>query len=191
MCREQLPVWQQFHEDNRDRNVEVLSVAMDAQGPDKARPYVEKAGTEFTTVVDEANLLGDLYGFKAIPNGYLIDEQGVVRYKKLGGFDIRRDETAEVVERWVSGPSLDESLAEAEESLGAEHSEANTLFRRGLDLYRDGKVEEALARWREGFELEPDNLIIRKQVWAVENPEKFYDGDVDYGWQREQMEKGL
>ena len=164
---------------------------MDAQGPDKARPYVEKAGAQFTTVVDEANLLGDLYGFKAIPNGYLIDEQGVVRYKKLGGFDIRHRETAQVVERWATGPSLDESLAEAEQSLGEEHSEANTLFRHGLDLYRDGKVEEALARWREGFELEPDNYIIRKQVWAVQNPKKFYDGDVDYGWQREQIEKGL
>ncbi len=164
---------------------------MDAQGADKARPYVEKARTQFVTVIDQANLLGDLYGFKAIPNGFLIDEQGVVRYKRLGGFDIRRRETAEVVERWVAGPSLDESLDEAEQALGAEHSRANTLFREGFDLYRDGKVEEAIARWRDGVELEPDNYIIRKQVWAVENPEKFYEGDVDYGWQREQMEKGL
>jgi len=164
---------------------------MDAQGADKARPFVEKAAAQFTTVVDEANLLGELYGFKAIPNGYLIDEQGVVSYKKLGGFDIRRRETAEIVERWATGPSLDESLAEAEQALGEEHSEANTLFRNGLDLYRDRNVEEALERWRKGFELEPDNLIIRKQVWAVQHPDKFYDGDVDYGWQREQMEKGL
>ena len=72
-------------------------MAIDAQGSDKVRPYVEKAEAQFTTVVDEANLLGDLYGFKAIPNGYLIDEQGVVRHKKLGGFDIRRRETAKVV----------------------------------------------------------------------------------------------
>ena len=171
--------------------MEVLSVAMDAQGADRARPYVDKAGTRFTTVVDQANLLGDLYGFKAIPNGFMIDEQGVVRYKRLGGFDIRRRETAEIVERWVAGPSLDDSLDEAEQSLGTEHSRANTLFREGFDLYRDGKVDEAIARWREGVQLEPDNYIIRKQVWAVENPEKFYDGDVDYGWQREQMEKGL
>ena len=78
---------------------------MDAQGPDKARPFTEKAAAQFTTVVDEGNLLGDLYGFKAIPNGYLIDEQGVVRYKKLVGFDIRQRETAEIVERWATGPS--------------------------------------------------------------------------------------
>ena len=166
-------------------------MAMDAQGSDKVRPYVEKAEAQFTTVVDEANLLGDLYGFKAIPNGYLIDEQGVVRHKKLGGFDIRRCETARVVEKWAAGSSPSESLAEAEQSMGAEHSEANTLFRQGLDLYRDGNVNEALACWREGLEVEPDNLIIHKQVWAVQNPERFYDGEVDYGWQREQIDKGL
>ena len=166
-------------------------MAMDAQGSDKVRPYVEKAEAQFTTVVDEANLLGDLYGFKAIPNGYLIDEQGVVRHKKLGGFDIRRRETAKVVEKWAAGSSPSESLAEAEQSMGAEHSEANTLFRQGLSLYRDGNVNEALACWREGLEVEPDNLIIRKQVWAVQNPERFYDGEVDYVWQREQIDKGL
>ena len=164
---------------------------MDAQGADKARPYVEKAGARFTTVVDSENLLGQLYGFKAIPNGYLIDEQGVVRYKLLGGFDIRRPQTAQVVEQWLSAPSLDESLAEAEASLGSQHSQANAHFRRGLELCRQGRVEEAIAEWRKGVELEPDNYIIRKQIWAVQNPERFYQGDVDYDWQKDQMAKGL
>lgn len=164
---------------------------MDAQGSDKVRPYVKKAKAQFTTVVDEANLLGDLYGFKAIPNGYLIDEQGVVCYKRLGGFDIRRPETVKVVEEWIAGSSPSELLAESEQSMGAEHSEANILFRHGLALYRDGNVNEALDCWRQGLEIEPDNLIIRKQVWAIQNPERFYDGKVDYIWQREQIDKGL
>ena len=166
-------------------------MAMDAQGSGKVRPYVEKANAQFTTVVDEANLLGNLYGFKSIPNGYLIDEHGVVRYKKLGGFDIRRRETAKVVEKWVSGSSPSESLDEAEQPMDAEHARANSLFRQGLDLYRDGNVNETLACWREGLKIEPDNFIIRKQVWAVQNPERFYDGEIDYGWQREQIDKGL
>ena len=161
-------------------------MAMDVQGSDKVRPYVEKAEAQFTTVVDEANLLGDLYGFKAIPNGYLIDEQGVVRHKKLGGFDIRRRETAKVVEKWAAGSSPSESLIEVEHFMDTEHSEANTLFRQGVALYRDGNINEALSCWREGLEVEPDNLIIRKQVWAIENPERFYDGEIDYGWQLEQ-----
>ena len=164
---------------------------MDAQGSDKARPYAEKAGAEFTTVVDEENLLGQLYGFNVVPNGFLIDEQGTVRFARRGGFDIRRDETAEVVERWIEGPSLDESLESAQAVLGAEHSEAIDLFRNGLALYREGDVDQAVAEWRNAIDLEPGNYIIRKQIWAVQNPDRFYSGDVDYAWQKEQMNRGL
>lgn len=165
-------------------------MAVDLQGPEKARPYVEKAGAAFTTVLDEKNLLGQLYGYKAIPNGFLIDEQGIVRYKKLGGFDIRRDETAEVM-RWWSGDSSSDLSANATEiSPGDEHSQANALFRQGMELYQQGKRDEALALWREGVELEPDNWIIRKQIWAVENPDRFYDGAVDFDWQKIQISKG-
>ena len=168
----------------------MLSVAMDAQGLHKPRPYVESAGAEFTTVVDEDNLLGRLYGFKAVPNGFLIDEKGIVRYKRLGGFDIRRAETADALDKWLAEPSA--TLPEAEdEALGSEHERANAHFLAGMTLYRDGKVEQALAEWRKGVEIEPDNFIIRKQVWAVENPDKFYSGDVDSDWQKEQMSKGL
>ena len=186
-----MPVWQQRYEELKERGVEVLSVALDAQGPDKARPYTEKAGARFTTVVDEENLLGQLYGFNAVPNGFLIDEGGTVRYARRGGFDIRRDESADVLERWIDGPSLDESLESAQAELGTEHSEAIDLFRKGLALYRQGDVTKAVAKWRSAIEMEPGNYIIRKQIWAVQNPDRFYSGDVDYTWQKEQMEQGL
>lgn len=160
---------------------------MDAQGGDKARPYVVKASAQFTTVVDEGNHLGQLYGFKAIPNGFLIDEEGILQYKRLGGFDIRKPETASIVDQWISAPRLDESLLLDDVELGPEHSQANEHFRQGQSLYKQGKVPEALDEWRKGTALEPDNLIIRKQIWAVENPGRFYDGNVDYAWQKEQM----
>ena len=155
-----------------------------------ARPFVDKAGATFATVVDQENLLGQLYRFKAVPNGYLIDERGIVEYRRLGGFDIRKPETKQVVADWIegSGGSLLESpLVDV---IGGEHDQANSLFREGLRKYQAGKLEAAMSLWREGMDLEPDNYIIRKQIWAVENPDKFYDGDVDFGWQRQQMEQG-
>ena len=162
-----------------------------ARGADRARPYVERAGATFTTIVDESNLLGQLYGFKAIPNGFLIDERGVVRYKRLGGFDVRRPETAAIVEQWATGPDLAGDEPPSDVPLGAEHSESNEMFREGIELYRQGRVEEAVALWRRGLAIDPRNYIIRKQIWAVEHPEKFYDGDVDYVWQKDQLAKGV
>jgi hypothetical protein len=163
---------------------------MDAQGAHVARPFVEKAGATFPTVVDRENLLGQIYRFKAIPNGYLIDQRGIVEYRRLGGFDIRKPDTRQVVADWIEGsadPSLESPRVDV---IGGEHHQANTLFRRGLREYQAGNVEAAMTLWREGMALEPDNYIIRKQIWAVENPDKFYDGHVDFGWQRQQMEQG-
>ena len=187
-----MPGWQQFYEENQAEGIEVLSVAMDVQGGDKARPYVEKANATFTTVVDEENLLGQLYGFKAIPNGFLIDEQGIVRYKKLGGFDIRRAETSKIVQEWASSSGQFEAPEVSDAGLlSPDHSQANAHFRKGWELYRQGNVKDALVEWRKGVELEPDNWIIRKQIWAVENPDRFYAPSVDYDWQKEQIARGL
>ena len=165
---------------------------MDAQGGHVAKPFVEKAGATFTTVVDQENILGQLYRFKAIPNGYLLDPQGRVEYRRLGGFDIRKDETADIVVRWAAGSVPDAPATDSvdDRSTIDEPDRAMTLFRDGLQLYKRGDVEHALARWRDGLELDPGNYIIRKQIWAVENPDRFYAGDVDYAWQREQTAKG-
>ena len=164
----------------------MLSIAVDAQGAEKARPFVEKAGAQFTTLVDERNLLGRTYGFKAIPNGYLIDESGVVQYKRLGGFDVRRADTAQVVERWCTGQNLDAPTDQADEAAG-EVDRVHALFLRGQELYRQGSVAEAMEQWREAAALEPSNWIVRKQLWAVEHPERFYDGAVDFDWQKQQI----
>ena len=158
-------------------------MAIDAQGRDKPRTYEEKAGATFTTVVDEANQLGRLYGFKAIPNGILIDEQGTAQYQKLGGFDIRRTETAGIVEAWAGGSGLAQPSVEDRTAPGDEHAKTDAHFRRGLEFKSQVRAQDAMAEWRKDVELEPDNYVIRKQIWAVENPERFYAGGIDFDWQ--------
>ena len=105
MCRAQLPGWQEFYTRHPNDNFEVVTVAVDAQGAEKARPFVEQAGATYTTLVDETNLLSQMFGFKAVPNGLLIDEQGVLQYRKFGGFDIRKQEYADLLEEWTANPS--------------------------------------------------------------------------------------
>ena len=193
MCREQLPVWQQFYAKHHDSNIEVISVAIDAQGAEKARPYVEQAGATFITLVDESNLLSQMLSFKAIPNCLLIDEQGVLQYRKYGGFDIRKQDYAILAQEWAENPSPEWLAEQMQEDAvgGSDHDKAIVHFQRGLDYYHQSNTEEALVEWKKGRDLEPDNWVIRKQIWAVEHPEKFYNGEVDYGWQREQVEQGI
>lgn len=142
---------------------------------------------QFCTAIDSENILGQLFNFKAIPNVVLIDPSGVIRYIRRG-FDIRKPEFAKIVESWAYGDSgLDDQLDHKDTTVT---TEAMQYFREGLALYQNNKPEEALAAWRLGVAIEPDNYIIRKQIWAVENPDRFYDGPVDYAWQKEQLDNG-
>ena len=168
----------------------MVSVAMDAQGPRVVRPWHEKAGAEFPTLVDRENLLLRLFGFKVIPLAILFDEKG--RHIK-GPYDanIGDAEFGDELVKWATDPAFEKSLAATSKKLGrklsAKEKEAEARFQIGKALLDLGKKEEAMAEWREAAKLDPKNWIIRKQIWAVENPDRFYKERVDYDWQKEQL----
>lgn len=168
-------------------------MAVDAQGAEMARPFVDIAGATFPTVVDHNNLLSRIFGFKAIPNAIFVDEAGIIAYQKYTGFDIAKPEFRQAADLWaLTGKTAEDSPQKADVTDSEDsHTEASRLFEMGMELYGDGQVKEALDLWRKGVALEPDNYVIRKQIWAVENPDKFYYGNVDYDWQKQQLAKGL
>ena len=166
----------------------IVGVAMDAQGPDLPRPYVENAGVTFPMLIDEQNLLGEMFGFRAIPNGLLVAEDGTIIHRKFGGFEIRDADRRRMVEGWIASGEIEDAESSASAAL---ESSSMALFREGLERLQAGQDQEARALWRKAVDIDPKNLVVRKQLWALENPERFYDGAVDFDWQREQMDKGL
>lgn len=56
----------------------------------------------------------------------------------------------------------------------------------GTAQYQQGRTAEALASWRAALALDPANFTVRKQIWMVEHPEKFYP-TIDFDWQKEQL----
>ncbi len=55
---------------------ELLSVAMDTAGAAAAAPFAQ--GVDFPVVVDQAHLLGELFGVVNVPSGIWVDEDGTV-----------------------------------------------------------------------------------------------------------------
>ena len=55
-----------------------------------------------------------------------------------------------------------------------------TIFR--WLLYRKEKTQEAMARLKEAVWLDPQNWLMRKQLWAIDALE-VYEGEVNYDWQ--------
>jgi len=181
----QLPVWQEFYVANGESSTEVLAVAIDFQGAALPRPYVEQAKATYTNAVDAENQLGLLFGFRAIPNAVFVDETGTIRYTKFGGFDIRKPADRQTAEQFANAAEIVPTAPATAE--GFSDDRARTHFNNGLSHFHKGDREQAVAEWRAGLAYEPENWIIRKQIWAIENPDKFYSGDVDFDWQREQI----
>ena len=168
---------------------DILSIAIDLQGPEFPRPFHDKARAQFTTVVDAGTIVTRTFGVRAIPNGALIDENGILRYSLYGGFDIRNPATKKLVSGFLLNGEV--TLTDETEVKGAVDVASLDHFERGLELYGSGDFEGAAVIWRQGMELEPDHWNMRKQLWAIEHPDRFYDGKVDYDWQRIQVTEGL
>jgi tetratricopeptide (TPR) repeat protein len=164
-------------------------VAVETQGADAARLWVEKSGGAHTAVVDQHNLLARLLDFKAVPNGVFLDERGIIRYAKYGGFSVERPEDLEVIQKLINGEIMEQPATNCRApyvlSL-VERELVETRVRLGNELLARGDKEGAIAEWRKALDLDPESLVIRKQIWAVRYPEKFYPV-IDWDWQREQL----
>ena len=203
-------------------------MAMDVQGVDVARPYVEKAGVTYTALIDENNILGELFGIGYVPLHYIIDEYGIYRMEegnqqKIETFLNCEEVNMELVVRAAPAPSMydvdrletvvkkhpdnatahlmlgdalvqqgkyEKGIAEYGKAAKLEPESAEGAFRIGRTLLRQDRKDEALIELKKAWKLDPKNWIIRKQIWAIENPEKFYEGNVNYGWQEVQKKQG-
>jgi thioredoxin-like negative regulator of GroEL len=79
------------------------------------------------------------------------------------------------------------ALAECEAATRAQPKDATIPFTHGLVLLRQGRTNDALSRFTAARDLDPDNWRIRKQIWALAYPERFYGASgIDWNWQKEQ-----
>jgi tetratricopeptide (TPR) repeat protein len=204
---------------------------VDVQGASIVKPYVEKAGVTFPVAVDAADVLGQAFGLKAIPDSIFVDEVGIVRLKGGGPTKELRAQIEELLqepvtklrgtapqlpaavatadlERRVDADSNDwkarvalarayaeagryeDAIAQLDAAARLKPAESSVPFVWGLALLQQGQKDAALAKLKQARDLDPENWRIRKQIWAIENPEKFYTGaSPDYDWQNEQLKK--
>ena len=141
-------------------------------------------------MVDEQGITGDCFGFKVVPNGVLVDEAGIVRYAKYGGFSVDNPEDVAAVERFLAGDDPGQAANDGPPYIlgPVERELVATKLRFGRLLDEQGRRDEALAEWCGALRLDPENFLIRKQIWTAEHPEKFHP-TIDFDWQREQLRR--
>ncbi len=163
---------------------------MEHNGAERARPFVENAGVTFPVLVDEEGTSSARFGFKAVPNGVLIDTDGTIRWARYGGFSIDKPEDVDTVRRFFAGEEIEPYAApDAPYELDeAQSQEVERLVRRGHQLLDEGRTDDAVQAWQQALAMDPENLVIRKQIWAARYPERFHP-TIDWDWQTVQLKQ--
>ncbi len=129
--------------------------------------------------------------YNAIPNGIFLDEEGIVRYICLAGFSVDNDEHFRAVRRLIDGEieQIDEDAGSDSTSNDVLRRElSDTKFALAVQYLSQNRTDDALAELQSALELNPNNFVIRKQIWAIKFPEKFHP-TIDRTWQKEQLAK--
>ena len=156
------------------------------------RPWTQKAGATFTTLVDRHNDVGRSYGVKFVPVVIHLDEEGRL-VRPVAQADIGDEEFYQQLVQWVENGTVpsqwQQGAPRSPQGLSQAESRADALFQNASALLKEDRRTEAIAALKEAFRLDPKNWLIRKQLWAIENPAAFYEGPVDYKWQKDQMQR--
>lgn len=81
-CKEELPEYNAFYNENKNRNIEFITVSVD--NSERALiNFLKKVDTDFTIFHDKVGLARKFL-VRAIPTTYIINEKGIIVKKQLG-----------------------------------------------------------------------------------------------------------
>ncbi len=128
---------------------------MDAEGIPACKSLYEGAGAKYTTTVDAQNALGNAWGFSVVPNGFLIDEAGVLQWKRIGGMEVRNSKVIEAVEEFLARPAVKpgskarsqaEILKEIGDRVNSGKGTSQDFLTLGLDSLNKASYQAALKQ---------------------------------------------
>lgn len=161
---------------------------MDAQGGSKARPFVEKAKLSIPALVDRKGTLWEHFDFQVVPLQLYFDETGRLIYKSTGSAEGEVLERLDAALKLPLKPAAERVAAASTQPATPERDEAALLFERGVAALDAGESARALEFWQQALAKDPENWLIRKQIWTLEAPEAFWGAEqIDSSWQKARM----
>ncbi|MBI4540803.1 MAG: TlpA family protein disulfide reductase [Gemmatimonadetes bacterium] len=103
-CQEEMPSIERLYQKYRDRGLRVAAVSVDDAGQEGSiRQFVEQFGLTFDILHDDTGAIFDTFQMLGLPETYLIDAEGRIRDRAIGGADWYSDEKRALVEKWLPG----------------------------------------------------------------------------------------
>ncbi|MCS6953371.1 MAG: TlpA disulfide reductase family protein [Bryobacterales bacterium] len=106
-CRIEIPWFNEFQQQHRERGLVVLGISMDEEGWDVVKPYVTALKVNYRILLGD-EMVADLYGgVSSLPTSFLIDRRGRIASVHVG-----------LVSKSVYEREIEELLAQGESSGG-------------------------------------------------------------------------
>ena len=177
-CRERLTELQEFHVAHPD--LPVITIACDAQGIDLPMRYLTRAKATYETWIDANCILGRRWKLKRVSVLLLLDENDVLL--------LAAEAPEAAVLAQVEKALLKEPAKNPPAALAAEQKDTRVEFlvQQCTNYLTRKRIEDAVGFLKHALAVDPENRVIPKQIWALQNPERFYSGAIDKEWQKSQ-----
>ncbi len=83
-CRAEMPAMQRLYDTLATQGFRVVAVSVDAGESSRVQQFVDEYGLTFDVLHDQSGAIQQAYRMVGVPQSFLLDRRGVVRYISLG-----------------------------------------------------------------------------------------------------------
>ena len=102
-CREEMPSMEALHQKYKNKGLVMLAVNVDENGASAVKKFLQKTPYSFPILIDTKNVAQQSYGVFRFPESFIIDRNGVVVEKIIGGRDWMSDGAFKLIEFLLNG----------------------------------------------------------------------------------------
>ncbi len=102
-CREEMPSMERLYRDYESQGLVMLAVNVDENGQKAVSQFLKKTPHSFPILLDSENVAQNMYGVFRFPESFIIDRNGVVVEKIIGGRDWMSGTTFKLINFLLNG----------------------------------------------------------------------------------------
>ncbi|RLB69857.1 MAG: TlpA family protein disulfide reductase [Deltaproteobacteria bacterium] len=102
-CREEMPSMERLYQKYKDQGLVILAVSADENGKKAVSQFLQKTPYSFPILLDSDNIAQNAYGVFRFPESFIIDRNGMVVKKIIGGRDWLSGSTYELINFLMNG----------------------------------------------------------------------------------------
>lgn len=100
-CRLEMPTMEKAYQTFRGHGLEILAASIDAGPKSVVKNFMQEFKLNFPALLDPEMEVMQLYRLSAIPASFLVDKQGIIRYKELGYRDWTDGESTKILKELI------------------------------------------------------------------------------------------